>query len=200
MAGCTYIAPVSVAPNMDVVSSYGEKLPGSYLLYVEGDQFAQMVEATGYACAAHAYPVDAGTAFRNSTVQTIQQLVDSVQVVEQPVSASELAAQGKMGMIIVDAQSLQARFVVLRGFGSATADANVDMAATISVDGRNGRLFGTTVEGSGNAQSDAGVMCGGAATALGEATQTAMNKLIGEMGDRLSNSTRLREAASPGAK
>jgi hypothetical protein len=200
LAGCTYVAPVDVTPTMDVVNSYGSKLPGSYLLYVNGDQFAQSVVATGYGCSAHDYPLDAGPAFRTSADQTVQQLVDAVQVVDQPVPASELAASDKVGMISVEAQSLQARFVVLRGLASATVDANVDMTATVTVDGRNGRLFGTTVEGSGNAQSDAGLMCGGAATALGEATQKAMDKLLAELGDRVSNSERLRNFASPEPK
>jgi hypothetical protein len=194
LSGCAYNAPVAVTPNLDVYSSYGAKLPGSYLLYIDDDTFSQTIKATGYSCSAHTYPLDVRAAFRDSAVKTIDQLVENVQVVTEPVPASALASQGKAGMIIIRSDTLQARFVAAPGFWSATIDANVDLAASVTVDGVQGRLLGTTAEGSGNAQSDAGAMCGGAADAIGHATEKAIKQLLGQIGERLSNSERLRSA------
>lgn len=74
-------------------------------------------------------------------------------------------------------------------------EADVDLVASLRVDGRSGRLLGTTVAADDNAVTDAGTGCDGGAQAISLATSGALKKLMGRLGERLANSPRLREAA-----
>jgi hypothetical protein len=74
-------------------------------------------------------------------------------------------------MIIIRADTLNARIQFISGFWSNTGDANVDLDATLSVDTTRGRVLGTTAEGSGNAQGDSGQACGGGEPLLWERRQ-----------------------------
>lgn len=194
LGACAYQAPVSVTPNLNVYSSYGEKLPGNYALYVSGEGFTGNVKPTGMTCAAHHFPLNVEAPFKESVVKTMQQLVENVEVVDRPLTSDELTRSGKRGMIIVRADTMVARIQFVEGFWSATGDANVELSANMSVDSSVGRVLGTTADGSGNAQSDAGAMCGGGANAIGQAAEKAMKQLLGQLGERLSNSPRLRAA------
>lgn len=196
LAGCAYQAPVAVSPNLDVYSSYGDKLPGSYALYISDQDFEQDVKATGLSCSAHHYPINLEGPFKASVEKTVRELVDDVEVVDRPLNDDELGRSGKRGMIVVRGDTIDARVQVVPGFWHGTATATVDLSANMTVDLPTGRVLGTTAEGSGNANSDAGQLCGGAANALGDATDKAMKRLLGELGERLSNSPRLRAGVS----
>ena len=195
LAGCAYNAPVPVAANLNVYSSYGEKLPGRYALYVETEAFNQTVRPTGYQCAAYHFPVDMKESFRQSVVQTVTQLVDELEVVQSPLSTEALSKAGLKGQIAVRADSMTARIQFIPGFWSSTAESNVELTANLSVDGPTGRVLGTTAEGNGSGQNDAGAFCGGGANAIALASEKATKQLLGQLGERLSNSPRLRTAA-----
>jgi len=195
LVACAYQAPVGVSPNLNVYSSYGDKLPGTFALFVSSDGFVQDVKPTGLSCSYHHFPLDVQAQFKESVVKTVQQLVENVEVVDQPLSGSELAASGKRGMIVVRADTMVARIQFIPGFWTATGDANVDLSANMTVDTQGGRLLGTTAEGTGNATGEAGQLCGGGANVIGQATEKAMKQLLGQLGERLSNSPRLRGTA-----
>ena len=194
LSACAYQAPVVAVPNLNVYTSYSDKLPGDYLLFVDDDSLITNVHATGVACGAHSYPLDARAPFKDAVRQTLEQLVEHVTPVDAPVSSADLAAQGKAGMIIVKGNEVQARFAMVPGFWTASAEANVDLTAAVSVDGAGGRLFGTEASGTGHAEAPAGGLCSGPANALADATGTAMKQLLGQLGERMSNSPRLRTA------
>ena len=196
VSGCAYQAPVVSTPNLNVYTSYSTKLPGGYLLYVDAESFSQTIHATGIACSAHTYPLDARAAFKEATVKTLEQLVEHVEVVETPVAFDRAAADGKAGVIVFKGDEIQARFSMVPGFWTSSAEANVDLTAAVSVDGRGGRLFGSEASGTGHAEAPAGGMCGGAADALADATGKAMKQLLGQIGERMSNAPRLRGAAA----
>jgi hypothetical protein len=195
VSACAYNVPVGSAPNLNVYSSYTEKVAGSYALFVDTNSFMKTVKSTGYACSAHTYPLDLRNSFREATVKTVQQLVENVEVVDHPLTSEELKQHNLMGQIIVRSDDLNARVQFVPGFWSASADANVELSASLTVDGHDGRLLGTTGEGAGNAQGEAGMYCGGGATTIGQATEKAVKQLLGQLGERLSNSPRLRGKA-----
>lgn len=68
------------------------------------------------------------------------------------------------------------------------------MVANVSVDGGNGRIFGTTVEGQGMGNAEAGGACEGGTKALAEAAGQAMQDTMRKMGEAISNSERVRGA------
>ena len=192
LAGCAYNAPVPITPNLQVYSSYGEPLSGKFALFVDGAALSQTVKPLGLNCSAHKFPVDLRDAFRQSVIKTVEQLVEEVVVVDTPLSGDQLTAEGYRGMILVRGESLNARLNVVSGFWSSTADSTVELSASLTEHDPAERVFGTTGMGQGNAQADAGGMCEGGATAIGMATEKAVRQLLGQLGERLSGSARLR--------
>lgn len=193
LGACAYNAPVNVSPNLNVYSSYGDKIPGSYLLYVEEEGLSATVKPTGFECSAHKYPIDITGVFKTSALRTMQQLVDDVQLVERPVPTTNLATMGKSGMIIIRAEDMTARMQFIPGFWSSTADASSEISASLTVDTPNGRVLGTSASGDARESGEAGSACGGGANALGQATEKALTELFGQIGERFTNSPRLRQ-------
>jgi hypothetical protein len=60
-------------------------------------------------------------------------------------------------------------------------------------------MLGTTAEGEGTAQGPGGSFCGGGANVMAMAAEKATKRLLGELGERFSNSPRLRAASGPEA-
>jgi hypothetical protein len=202
LGACAYNATVTAAPNLAVYSSYGDKLPGRYLLHVDGSAFSSVVRPTGLNCSAHNFPLEFRDAFERSVVGTFQQLVEDVQVVERPVPQPEIAASGAAGMIVVRGEGVSARLIFIPGFWTSTPEATVEMTASLTVDTPTGRVLGTTTAGDATSQIGAGGDCGSGAISLGAATQGAMKELMGGLGERMANSPRLRDAvkAAPAAQ
>lgn len=193
LAGCQYKAePLSVAAY-NVYSSYGEKLPGKYLLYVDAATLNKSIKPSDLNCAAHTYPLDLRSGFSGSVRKTFETLVSELETVDHPVDRAELAARNARGMIIVKGEELDGRLRVVPGLWVAGMETEVQMAASIVVDGRNGRLLGSTVGGDGNAQGDAGGFCEGGAKALTTSAEKAMKQVVGRLGEALTNSERVRK-------
>jgi hypothetical protein len=71
----------------------------------------------------------------------------------------------------------------------------VIIVSSTFVDGAGGRIFGTTVEGQGIADAEAGIMCEGGAKSLVDASSTAMRDNIRKVAEALGNSERVRSIA-----
>lgn len=196
LGGCAYNTPVAASPNLNVYTSYSNKIPGRFALIVDSEAFNTTVRPTGLNCSAHHYPLDMRDAFKSSAAGTLRTLVEDVQILERPLPVPDLARQGYAGQVVVNAETMNARLQIISGFWSNTADSVVELSAGMTVDTVAGRVLGTSAQGFGNAQNDAGMMCGDAATAIGTATEKALRQLLGQLGERLSNSDRLRQAAT----
>lgn len=195
VSACQYKAePVSVA-SYNVYSSYEGKLPGKYLLFVDGSKLSKPVKPSDFNCAAHTFPLDITNSFSTSVRKTFQNLVSEIEEVNQPVDRDTLRSRGAKGMIIVRGEDLDARLRLVPGFWSAGMETSVEIAASITVDGVGGRLLGTTVSGNGNAQSDAGFACEGGAKSLTQSAEKALKETLGRLGEALANSDRVRKGA-----
>ncbi|MFK4823747.1 hypothetical protein ACI0FM_02950 [Paenochrobactrum sp. BZR 588] len=195
LSACQYKAePVSVA-TYNVYSSYDGKLPGKYLLYVDGSKLDKSIKPSDFNCSAHTYPMALSNSFSGSVRKTLQNLVTELEVVNHPVDRNDLRARNAKGMIIVRGEDLNARLRLVPGLWSAGVETNVDIAASITVDGQNGRLLGTTVSGDGNSQSDAGFACEGGAKSLTQSAEQAMKETLGRLGEALVNSERVRKGS-----
>lgn len=193
LQGCQYKAEPLAIASYNVYSSYGEKLPGKYLLFVDTTALTRSIKPSDMNCAAHTFPLDLRSGFKGSVIKTFEPLVAELQVVEQPVDRADLTSQGARGMIIVKGEELDGRLRVVPGFWQAGMETEVQMAASITVDGRNGRLLGSTVGGEGNAQGDAGGFCEGGAKALTDSAEKALKQAVGRLGEALTNSERVRK-------
>lgn len=191
---CAYNAPTSVAPARAVYSNYDDKVAGNYALYVDSEEMLKDVKVIGFACSAHSYPTDARAAFRRSVVGTFENLVERVEVVERPLSQTALIERGLTAMIVVEAEDFSVDLSVIPGFLNKQMQADVEIAARIAVDGQRGRLLGSSVEGDDDFRTDAGFACDGGGAAIGRATEKAMKEAMERLGERLTNSRRLRQA------
>lgn len=192
LSACSYAArPVAIG-SFNVYSSYEGKLPGKYLLFVDASALDRPIKPSDYACSAHKYPLQISATFNDSVRQTLSNLVAELEVVPAPVDRSELASRGARGMIIVRGESIDARLRAVPGFWTNDIETDVDIVASIVVDGRQGRLLGSTVSGSGHAQANAGFACDGGADSLAQAASKSVEQTLTRLGEALVNSDRVR--------
>ena len=192
LAGCAYKAEPITSPAFNVPLSYSSKIPGKWLLHVDASRFQDTVRASGHVCSAHRFPVDLAGAYRSSVHQTLQNVLSEVELVETPVPADQLGGRGAAGVINVRAEAIRARLDVLPGFWSANIRTDIALTSSVTVDGRRGRLFGQTVEGTGTADTEAGFACEGGAKSVSQSASDAMRDNVRRLAEGIGNSPRVR--------
>lgn len=192
VAGCSHKAEPVTAPAFDVVSSYGNKIPGKWLLYIDGSALDTTIHPTTYACSAHNYPLVASGSFANSIRQTLSNLIENVEQIPAPVPAQMVRARGARGLIVVRGSQIRGDVETKPGFWTASMATNVAIVASVAVDGVKGRLFGTTVDGTGKAHMDAGFACEGGGKSLAKSAGQGIHVVARKIGEAISNSDRVR--------
>jgi hypothetical protein len=195
LGACQYTASVAPAPSYSVVSNFGDKIAGKFLLYVSASALDIVARPVGLSCSAHSFPISMSRSFAESVRATLANVVEAIEVVATPVPSAELAQRGARGMIVVTGESLRSRLGEVDGAFTSTSTGDIQIVASIAVDGRKGRLLGATVDGDGKAENGAGFMCEGGAKALGMAAEDAMQQAVRKLGEALANSDRVRAGA-----
>lgn len=192
LSGCAYVAePPSIA-TYNVYSSYDGKLSGKYLLYVDGSNLNKPIKPSDLNCSAHTFPVSLSQSFATSIHKTFDNLVSELEVVDTPVTRSDLARRHARGLIIIRGENVTARMRVVPGFWTAMLESELEISASIVVDGRKGRLLGKTVSGEGHGQAETGMLCAGGSKSLRLSSEGAMKKTLERLGEALVNSERVR--------
>lgn len=192
-SACSYQAGVSVSPAYDVYSSFDDKIPGNWAVYVNSDEFdSKIIKVRGLTCSAYSYPLDISPSFSPSVVKTIENVFENVELLDQPITASDLRRDGLNGLIIVRAEELDADLNVISGFWENDAEADVELTVSVLAEGEKGRLFGTTVSEDGDFTAELGSFCEGGSDALGKAAENALEKVLERLAERVANSPRLR--------
>ena len=192
VSGCSHTAKPQAIGAFNVYSSYSDKLPGKYLLYVDASALDTVAKPSDINCAAHKYPLNMQSGFQGSVRKTFSNLVEELEVVTSPVNRSDLQRLGARGMIVVRGEDVDTRLRLVPGMWTASVETDVEIAASIVVDGRKGRLLGKTVSGDKRSQADAGMMCEGGAKALAQSAEGAMKEAVRRLAEELSNSERVR--------
>jgi hypothetical protein len=196
LSSCTYNATVTDRPSFNTLNSYGSEVPGLWLLYVDAANLQRPMKPSGYVCAAHKFPIDAGGPFISSTRQTIDNVVETVEVVEVPPTLEQVRLRRAKGLIVVRGEEIRAKLVVQPGAFSAGMEGEASIVASVTVDGTRGRLLGTTVEGSGRSDAEAGFACEGGGKALGEAVSQGLGDAMRRLGEAIGNSERIRNSSN----
>lgn len=195
ITGCSYNAPVQISAAYDVNSSYEEKVPGKWAIWIDGSELKDKgVKSASYACSAHKFPVDAAKVFEKSTLNTFSNLVESIERVDNPIPAKKLGELGYTGQIIVEGEDLDVDLTFTPGFFTTSGEAEVEFEASLSAFLQSGKVLGTTVSGSGEGEGDAGSACEGGAKMIGKGAEEGMKKILRKMGERFSSSSKLRTA------
>lgn len=192
LGGCAYKADPIGQGTYDVVTSHSRKLPGKYLLYVEAEKLDGVIRSNQYSCSAHSFPVEGAHAFEYGVKATVDNLVETVEVVTKPVPLDQLRARGARGLIVVRATDLDGRLNVLPGFWQGNMETEVRITAAVTVDAGSGRMLGTTVEGFGRGDAGAGFACEGGANSVRISAEKAMKEVLRKVGEGISNSERVR--------
>lgn len=192
-AACTFQAKPAPVTAVNVYQSYESKVPGRWALYVDGSAFRKEASIIGLNCSAHRFPFDASEAFKASVVGSIRNIVDDV-IVNDTLPTPQAIRGGRLsGVIRIQAESLTTRLGFVPQMWSGQGTARVEMVANVAVDGRGGRLLGTSVEGTGS--EDRQVQnCGEGAQVLSSASEQAMKRLITAIAERIANSPRVRQS------
>lgn len=192
--GCTYQSAVSPAPSYDVYSGYDDKVPGAWALSVTGQEnLVGEADMVSYACSAHNYPFNYAGPFTESTISTLGNLVADLQLMESEPTYSSLSNQGLSSIIRVNAEKASTELEINTGFWTGKPRSEVRITSSITVEGEPGRLMGTTVSGTGTSRISGN--CAKGAEVIKHAAQDALEDLMRNMGERLSNSPRVREYA-----
>ena len=194
LSACTYQSVVQVAPAFDVYTSYNDVIPGDWYLYVDTDDLKiENVRFAGFHCSAHTYPLDMSETFSQSAVRTVNNIVENVMLVDNPIPQAQIERDGYAGQIMLIGEEIDADFILHQGFWTSNVEAQVDLTLAIVVDGQGDRLLGTIVSGDAEVTRDAGQFCGGAAVALGEAASEAVHDTLQRAAERIGNAPRIRE-------
>ncbi len=193
LTACSYDVSTMSSPQLNIYSNYTNKIPGKWALTVFVNDIGQDVGATGFACSANHYPLTVSSAFAQSSYATFQNMIDDVRALPRPIPASELAQNGFRGIIRVKAEELRARLLFLSGFLSNTAQSDVEIDASVTVDGPGGALVSTRATGHGSASNEGGMYCEGGALALQLAAERAMRDVLGQLAERVADTPALRK-------
>lgn len=90
---------------------------------------------------------------------------------------------------------MDAELIVIPGFWTVQIEGDAEITARIQVAGHDGNLLGATVEGEDDYRAEGGAFCEGDSKAIGKAVELAVKKTMERLGERLTNSTRIRETA-----
>jgi hypothetical protein len=194
LSGCAYEAKPISTPAFDTVTSFASKVPGKWLLYVDGSRMDATIRPRDINCSAHTFPLLGSSAFGGSTRQTLANLFERIEEVQTPVPASEARSRGARGIVVVRAERLDGFVQLVPGFWTAKIVSDLEATASVQVDGANGRLFGQTFDARGRDEADAGFACGGGAESVQRAAQKAMRDLVRRVGEGVANSERVRGA------
>ncbi len=187
VAGCS--GPninTAVSPAVSVYQSYGDKIPGRFALYVNADKMQDTIKPSGLPpCYIHSYPVDARAQFVASTQQTLEDILESVELVNAPLDRTVFDSGNYDGMVVVEVDSFEGDIRIipkLQWFFDIGAEAEIII--NVFIDDSSGRLFGATVEGDAD---DTGY------GAVGQSVNSAMKESLRNLAERLANSARLRK-------
>lgn len=192
MAGCAYKAAPVDAPSYNVVTSFSEKVHGKWLLAVSTEPLNQNVKPSTFVCSAHTFPLQLSGAYATSVKETLSNVFDQIELLPSPIPGDQARKRGARGMIVVRGEEVRPRLDIQPGFWSANMRTQVLIVASVYVDGPNGRVFGTTVEGQGVADAEAGMMCEGGAKSLTDAASIAIRDSVRKIAEATGNSDRVR--------
>jgi hypothetical protein len=193
LSSCAYQVGTNIKPTFSSYTVYDDKISGSAAVYVDATKARSDVRVTGLSCSAHKFPVDAEGEFKSAVLGTLGNLIENVQMVDTPLTRSQLAERGFNAMIFIKVEDMDIDLVVIPGFWSADMRSEADVVLGVKADTHEGRQLGTTVSGRGKATANAGGACEGGAVAISQALEEATKEALAALAERVSNSERLRK-------
>jgi hypothetical protein len=191
LAACSYQIETSPTEPAPVVSAYTDKVPGKWALLIDADKASTTLEAGGVRCSQFDYPLDLTQSFGRTAQATFKTVADDVRLSDHQLSRAELASGGYMGVITIRVTELRAK-VGVTGVIDTHAAAATEIDGTILVIKAGDRVVDTSESGKGEAERDAGIVCGGAADAVAAASDDAVQDVVRQFAEQFANSHAVR--------
>jgi len=198
LTGCAYnVQPAPVAV-VNVQASYDTKIGGNWALVLDESLSSvnRQVKPASFVCSAHSFPVVLGDSLPSSLRRMFEQVFEQVQVRPSPPTAETMAREMFKGTLVVRLEEFSPRITCQTGFFSGTCSASADLAVSVNARNAGGTLFATNASGSKVADGSSGGACEGGSQVLGEAINRSMKDMLERLGERVSNSPRLRETGA----
>jgi hypothetical protein len=195
--GCAYSVPSTIAPAVNIYSSYEDKIQGTVVLVIDDsvNNISQEVKPSSYVCGAHKYPVRLDSALAISIKQTTDALFENVIEQNNLPSKEHMQKLNSQGVIFIKLNRFFPKISFSMGFWSGHANASCDIVLDVVVKDMNNRnLVTTSVGGSRSADGDSGINCGNGANVLSDAIAISIRDTMERYAERISNSEKIRNA------
>jgi hypothetical protein len=187
LAGCSYqIDPQSPQPPAPFMA-YADRVPGKWLLVIDASAVTARPAIAEPRCDRFDYSMDFSKTFAQMAASTFEKIADDIRVADRPPSRAEVSSGGYTGVIVLRVTEFHPRMKV-EGVLDPTADADAEIVGTIVVTKDDRHLADANETGKGTGTHDAGVICGGAADAMSDASNLALQDLIRKFAERFANS------------
>ncbi len=198
LSSCSYaVRPVS-APAVNIYSSYDEKIPGTFVVVIDDSvtHISREIKPSGRICSAYKYPISVGDSMALSVMGTLRSVFENI--IEQSTlpTSEDLIKMDARGSILIKMERFDSKVRCSQGFMSASCTATSDIEFGVRVRGVNRKLFATSVGDSATVDGDAGGACEDIANLLSESISKSVKEALERLGERLSNSSRLREKST----
>ena len=197
-SACAYnVQPVSTRA-VNLYSAYENKVPGNFVLVMDSSirNVNREITPASYVCGAHRFPIIVGDSLAVSIKQSLDAIFEQVREQGSAPPADELSSLGLNGVILVRLDDFSPRIICHKGFFEGTCTASTDLSFGVTVRGSGGILVSTAAPGSKTADGSAGIYCSGGADVLSDSITRATRDALERLGERLSNSSKLREAGA----
>lgn len=197
MTGCGYKTTVNTISGINVYSSYEEKIPGRFALVVDSqpDLLTKKVKASSFTCSAHNFPVELSNTFEASIYESTKSIFEEVITRVTIPSKEEMFKDDLSGYILVKATHFEPKITFIPGFFSGNVSTSADIGFEFSIRNKDNKLIlNSAVSASRSSDGEAGGACEGGASSLSEAISKAFREALERYAERVSNSTKLREA------
>ena len=188
---------ISTADKVDtdpVILKNGTPVPGHFALYVDGSKLKDTYRLHNDKCYDNRFPVDARDGFRDSFIDAFSQVLQSVEIVKEPLSTADLAKHGVKAQIVVTADDMTASIKQVPGFWGFTVRSRVEYSAQVSVYNETGTVFRTTdsSEKSAVTEGDRKGKCAGASYAMVHIVDSALKDLVTTLTQRIAYADEMR--------
>ncbi len=190
VSACTYQTTTRPTAPQKVYTDYDTKIPGKAALVVKAAKMRHEVKG----CGSHVFPVDAREPMKISTVNALEEVFESVVLLETAPPNFQAGTSGYDVLIIAEVESLDVDLNIERGFWESDIESEAEIAIAFTADTLGGRQVGGTLQGRDSALSGAGQACEGGSVAVGQSVEKSMARTLTLLAERLGNSARLREA------
>lgn len=197
LAGCSYPVEPATPLAPTPFNAYTDKVPGKWALLIDADKTGTTLAAVGLRCSQFDYPINLQKSFSAAAEAAFRSVTEDVRLSDHELSKAEIVSQGYSGAIVVRVTDFSAKLAT-EGAIEARAEADTEIAGTILVLKNNTRTLDASATARGEAQSDAGLACGGVGDAVAAASNQAVRDLARKLAEQFANSHDIRYAA-PGS-